>query len=152
MKLSEALIRRADAQTRIAQLRQRLSQSALVQEGERPPEDPKQLLKELDRLLGELTDLIKRINRTNSATEFDKDKTLTDALAERDTLLLERNVLAGLAQAAAHTQGRYSRSEVKYVPTVNVADIQKQMDDLARQHRELDTHIQELNWQVDLVE
>lgn len=152
MKLSEALIRRADAQTRIAQLRQRLNQSALVQEGERPPEDPKQLLKELDRLLGELTDLIKRINRTNSATQFDESKTLTDALAERDTLLLERNVLAGLAQAASHTQGRYSRSEVKYVPTVNVADIQKQMDDLARRHRELDTRIQELNWQVDLVE
>lgn len=152
MKLSEALIRRADAQTRIAQLRQRLSQSALVQEGERPPEDPKQLLKELDRLLVELTGLIKQINHTNSVTPFDAGKTLTDALAERDILILERTVLASLAQAAAHSQGRYSRSEVKYVPTVNVADIQKQMDGLARQHRELDTRIQELNWQVDLVE
>src|SRR5512144_1654858 len=120
MKLSEALIRRADAQTRIAQLRQRLAQSALVQEGERPPEDPKQLLKELDRLLGELTGLIKQINHTNSVTRFDEGKTLTDALAERDVLILERTVLASLAQAAAHSQGRYSRSEVKYVPTVNV--------------------------------
>ena len=40
MKLSEALVLRADIQKRIEQLRERLKTSALVQEGERPPEDP----------------------------------------------------------------------------------------------------------------
>ena len=37
MKLAEALIQRADCQKRIAQLRQRLTRSAKVQEGEQPP-------------------------------------------------------------------------------------------------------------------
>lgn len=37
MKLAEALVLRADLQRQIAQLRNRLTQSALVQEGETPP-------------------------------------------------------------------------------------------------------------------
>src|SRR5579883_1432346 len=58
MKLNEALALRADTQKRVMQLRERLRTSALVQEGEAPPEDPRELLAELDRLLGQLTDLV----------------------------------------------------------------------------------------------
>lgn len=152
MKLAEALIRRADTQKRIAQLRQRLNSNALVQEGEQPAEDPTRLLEELDRIVAELTALVKQINRTNIVTPFDPARTLTDALAERDSLMLERSVLAGLAQAAAVNMPRYSRSEVKYVSTVNVSAIQERVDDLARAHRELDTRIQELNWETALIE
>lgn len=50
MKIAEALIERADIQKRIEQLRDRLSNNALVQEGEEPAEDPTSLLSELDRL------------------------------------------------------------------------------------------------------
>jgi cell division protein FtsB len=152
MKLAEALILRADAQKRIQQLRERLNRSAKVQEGEQPPEDPQELLAELDRLAAELTVLVKQINRTNSATPFDSDITLTDALAERDALALRRSVLTGVIQMAAVQQNRYSRSEVKYFSTVSIADLQRQVDGLSRQYRELDARIQQLNWQVDLIE
>lgn len=152
MKLSEALIRRADLQTRIAQLRPRLNQNALVQEGDQPAEDPQELLADLRRMIDELTLLIRQINQTNAATRVDETRTLTDALAERDTLMLERSVLAGLAQAASVNMARYSRSEVRFVSTVDVADVQRQVDDLSRRYRELDTRIQELNWQTDLIE
>ena len=47
MKLAEALVLRADVQKRIRQMQSRLNQSALVQEGEQPPEDPQALLAEL---------------------------------------------------------------------------------------------------------
>ncbi|HEX6122745.1 MAG TPA: DIP1984 family protein, partial [Ktedonobacterales bacterium] len=70
MKLAEALALRADAQKRIEQMRERLRQSVLVQEGEQPPEDPRALLAELERLIAEMTDLIARINRTNLATRL----------------------------------------------------------------------------------
>lgn len=40
MKLAEALQERADLQKRIDQLEARIQSSALVQEGETPPEDP----------------------------------------------------------------------------------------------------------------
>jgi hypothetical protein len=152
MKLAEALIRRADAQKRIAQLRQRLNNSAMVQEGTEPAEDPARLLAELDRAIAEMTALVKQINKTNAVTPFDATRTITDVLAERDGILLERSVLQGLVQAATVTTQRYSRSEVKYFATINVAQVQDRIDDLARQHREMDTRIQELNWLVDLIE
>jgi hypothetical protein len=68
MRLAEALILRADRQKRIEQLRARLTMAAKVQEGEEPPENPTELIQELERVSDELLDLIRRINKTNSAT------------------------------------------------------------------------------------
>src|ERR671912_216042 len=67
MKLAEALANRADLQRRIEQMRGRLQKSALVQEGESPPEDPQELLEETERLVSELEGYLRRINRTNLA-------------------------------------------------------------------------------------
>jgi hypothetical protein len=152
MKLAEALILRADCQKRIAQLRARLLANAKIQEGDAPAETPQDLIAEFARVSRELLDLIKRINKTNSATAFAGTKTISDALAERDVLALERAAYVDLAQTAAITQDRYSRSEVKYIATINVAEIQKRADELAKNYRELDTRIQELNWQTELVD
>ena len=48
MKIGEALTLRSQLQIRFQQLRERLKASVLVQEGEKPPEDPEELLKELE--------------------------------------------------------------------------------------------------------
>lgn len=151
MRLAEALIERADAQKRIAQLQQRLARSAKVQEDEQPPEDPQALLAEVGQAIDDLTRLIQQINRTNAQTSFDDGRTLTDALAERDTLMMRRNVIAQVINAA-QAQPRYGRMEIKEFSTVNIAELQAQVDDLSRQYRELDTAIQQLNWTVDLIE
>jgi hypothetical protein len=150
MKLAEALILRADCQKRIEQLKQRLALSAKVQEGENPPENPGELINELERVANELLELIRKINRTNTLTQFQEGMRLSDALALRDTLMLKRNAYSGLAQAAYVVQDRYSKSEVKFYSTVNVAEIQKRVDELSKQHRELDARIQEVNWQTEL--
>lgn len=151
MKIAEALILRADCQKKIAQLRQRLSRSARVQEGEQPPENPQALLGELESNITELTSLIQRINRTNSNTALN-DGTLSDALAQRDTLSLKCSALSGLIQNASIVNTRYSQSEVKLVSTVDIAALQRQVDGLSREHRLLDAQIQQLNWNVELVE
>jgi uncharacterized protein DUF6847 len=151
MKLAEALIQRADAQKRLEQLRQRLNRSAKVQEGEQPPENPQELLLEVDTVITEITRLIQQINRTNASTPFDENRTLTDILAERDTLMLRRNVLATTINAAT-TQPRYGRMEIKEFPAINISELQKQIDDFSRQYRELDTAVQQLNWTIDLIE
>src|SRR5689334_12571881 len=124
MKLSEALILRADSQKRVEQLKQRLLRSAKIQEGDRSPENPHVLLEELERTLSTLMDLIKRINKTNSATEFEAGKTLSDGLAERDVLLMKRNAYSQLAEAASVVQNLYSRSEIKFLSTVEVPEMQ----------------------------
>ena len=153
MKLAEALILRAHCQKRIAQLKSRLLVNAKVQEGDAPAETPQELIAELGRVSTELLDLIKRINRTNSnsATAFAGRGTISDALAERDVLALQRAAYAELAQTAAISPGRFTRSEVKYISTINVAEIQKRADEMAKDYRDLDARIQELNWQTELV-
>lgn len=151
MKLAEALIQRADCQKKIAQLRQRLNRSAKVQEGEQPPENPQELLVELERAIADLTTLIQRINRTNSNTAFENGS-LSDALAQRDTLAIQRNALESLIQEASITHNRYSRSEVRFVSTVDIAVLQRQVDRTAQAYRLLDAQIQAHNWQIDVLE
>ena len=149
MKLAEALILRADLQKRLEQLRQRLGASALVQEGEQPPEDPEDLLRELDQVTDQLEDLIARINLTNAQAEKD-GKSLTELLARRDVLTQKISVLRSLTEAASKTVLRGSRMEVKIRSTVDVASLRRQCDDLSRDLRILDTAIQSANWLIDL--
>ena len=151
MKLAEALILRADCQKRFAQLKSRLLANAKVQEGDQAAEDPKALAAEIEGVADQLADLVKRINKTNSATLFAGNGTISDALVDRDVLALRRAVYTDLAQAAAFTQDRYTRSEVKYVRTIDVVEIQKRADDFAKNYRELDARIQEFNWLTELV-
>jgi hypothetical protein len=151
MKLAEALILRADHQKRLEQLKQRLIRAAKVQEGDKPPEEPSALLAEVERTADALLSLIQRINGTNAATPFD-DGRLSDALGRRDVLILRRTLYNDLAQAAVIQQTAYSKSEVRFKSTVDVAELQGRADDLARQVRELDARIQAMNWQVELLE
>ena len=141
MKLGEALINRADAQKRLQQLRERLTLSAKVQKGENPPEDPQLLLQELDRMLNTQKTLIQQINKTNSLTKLRSGKILSDALAERDAIALKRTILSELTKAASDIRPRFTRSEIKFYSTVDIKNMQQQIDDLAKQYRELDSHI-----------
>ncbi len=150
MKLAEALMQRADAKRRFDQLKARLLRNAKVQEGDRPAEEPMVLLAEVEQVTDTLVSLIQRINRTNVATHLDDGLTLADALALRDVLQLRQGVYGQLAEAAAVRQDRYSRTEVRYVSTVDGAAIQAQADALAMSARQLDAQIQAANWLVDL--
>ncbi|MGL4883304.1 MAG: DIP1984 family protein [Waterburya sp.] len=152
MKLAEALILRADSQKKIHQIQQRLIRSAKIQEGEEPPEQPQILLEELNNLMNQLTDLIQKINRTNSSTILDNNLSISDALAQRDNIQLKRSIYDSVVQTAASRQDRYGRSEIKYFSTVNIAELQTEIDRMARDYRELDTKIQQANWNTELVE
>lgn len=150
MRLGQALARRAELQSRLSELRERLEISTLVQEGDSPPEDPTELIEELDQVADELEQLIASINRTNTETELQPGTTLTDALARRDVLGLRHGALKAAADATAVHQARYSRSEIRMVRTFDVAEVRKRVDLLARERRQLDADIQAANWTVDL--
>lgn len=149
-KLAEALILRADCQKRLTQLEQRLLRNAKVQQGDQPTENPQALLGEINQVAGELTDWIQRINRTNIAVSLG-DKSLADALAQRDVLKLQQGIYRRLAEAASIVMNQYSRSEVRFESTVDVATIQKRADELAQAYRDLDAQIQAVNWTADLL-
>jgi hypothetical protein len=151
MKLAEALAERSDCQKRLDELKKRVLRSARVQEGEKPAEDSSELLAEIDYVFARLLELVTAINRTNAKTAFDAKQTISDAIAARDLFGKKRDMLAGVAEAASTRQDRYSKSEVKFVATVSIAELQKQVDSLSKQYREVDTRLQELNWNTELV-
>lgn len=150
MKLATALSERADLQRRIAELGTRLNNNAKVQEGEKPAEDPKALLEELNRDFVRLEELIARINHTNNVTEYE-GKTLTDYIAKRDCLKQKITIMRSFLDRSSEKVARYSKTEIKIMSTVEVAEIQKEVDSLSKALRETDEKIQELNWTTELI-
>ena len=150
MKLAEALQERADLGRGVQQLQQRLENNAMVQEGESPAEDPAELLAELDGCIGALEQIVARINLTNCRTVVE-GKSLTELLARRDALKLKLSAYRSLAQSASHLGHRGMRSEIKWLSTVNVRELQKRVDQLAKELRALDNAIQAANWATELI-
>ena len=150
MKLAEALIRRKALQQNVEQLRLRLVKVAKVQEGDTPAEQPQELLATLEADLQELQTLIVLINRTNLGATLADGTTLMEAIAHRDILKLRRGTLEALANSAVPTQDRFTHTELKYVPTVGVAELRKEVDRLSKASRELDAAIQAVNWTVEM--
>jgi hypothetical protein len=152
MKLGEALALRSQLQVKFQQLRERLKASAVVQEGEKPPENPKELLAELVSTADELERLIALINKTNLATTLrDGTTTLTEALARRDHLGWVQTAFHQVAETASGAQARYGKAELRIVRTVDVVELRQRADDFAKERRELDAQIQEVNWQSELI-
>lgn len=153
MKLAEALAARADTQRRLDELRSRIRDNATHQEGEDPAEDANALIQEAERIAVELTSLIRRINGTNAATQMEGIGTITDAIAERDGIAARRKLVADAADSASGRGSfRVIRSELRLVSTLDVPDLRRRADDLARQRRELDLRIQAADWATDVIE
>ncbi len=150
MKLAEALQERADLAMRIAQLHNRIRNNALVQEGERPAEDPAALLKELDICIARQEELMTRINLTNSQVEVD-GRPLTALLAKRDCLKNRLAILRDLVNTASQTAQRARNTELIISSAVDVPALQKQSDKLSRELRLTDNLIQQTNRLHDLM-
>ncbi|MBQ6194988.1 MAG: DIP1984 family protein [Prevotella sp.] len=151
MKLAEGLSNRKDLQMRIEQLKVRLLNNMKVQEGDKPAEQPADLMKELDTCLVQLEEMIYRINATNMKTVKD-GRTLTEMMAERDVLGKRLQVLREVFDRASQSQDRYGRNEIRYVTTIDVPALRKQIDTYSQQLRKLDMEIQTLNFSTDLEE
>jgi hypothetical protein len=150
MKLAEALQLRADLNRQIAQLRNRINNNALVQDGLTPNENPYELLKQLNSSINQLEELIFRINLTNCYTTVE-NMSLTQLMAQRDCLIIRINAYKDLVESASENTARATRTEILIKPTVEVKEIQKMVDSLSKQLRELDNKIQQINWLAELM-
>ena len=151
MKLAEALQERADLNRNIEQLKSRLENNVLVQEGETPAEAPETLKRELDAAVARLSYLISRINLTNSRVEVD-GQTLTELIARKDTLSLKIHVYRDVVCAGSQTSYRARNTEIKIKSAIVVADWQAEIDKMAKELRLLDNKLQENNWKTELIE
>jgi len=150
MKIAEALLLRADLKKKLASLRERVAANAVVQEMEKPHEDPAKLIKEAVAVLDELETVGLRIDAANQATTLPDGRRLAEAVARRDTLAQHHSLLQAAIAASRKEPDRYSMKEIKWVATLEVAKLQKQSDDLARQLREINVAIQATNWAADI--
>ena len=151
MKLAEALITRADLQKYVEQLKSRLLDNLKAQEGDQPAEQPTALLTELNNVLPQLESLIVRINLTNTRTMIE-DKTMTRLLAEKDILKKKLEIYRSAYSKAIIRNERYSRNEIRFVSTMDAESLQKKIDAMSKQYRELDMKIQQANWSTELAD
>lgn len=149
MKLAEALQERADNSRRIEQLRSRLINNALKQEGEEPAENPDELLKQLNECIEAQKKLIAAINLANARTEVN-GRALTEMIAERDMLNIQISAYRDLINEASMTYQRARNSEIRILSAVNVKELQKKADALSHELRVLDNTIQQTNWLSEL--
>lgn len=149
MKLGEALLYRSDLEKNLNQLSTRIKRNLVVQEGDKPSEDPQKLINQYRDELRQLRELIAAINHSNERTKF-QEATLTDALARRDVLRRTVYSFREFATVATVDGRMITRSEIKRQSTLNASELQKQTDRCSKELRELEIHLQEVNWTVDL--
>ena len=141
MKLAEALSVRKDLQNKIDQLEDRLKSIVKIQEGD--------LLSELQNAAVQLEDVIYRVNRTNLHAVID-GVPITKLIARKDVLTKEIGILRNVLKVASAQESRYSRNEIKYVRTIDTAELRKKVDRLSAELRRVDLRIQEANWMFEL--
>ena len=151
MKLAEALQERADLNRKIEELRRRLANVILVQEGEEPAEEPAELLKELNAAITRLEQLMAAINLTNCRTKAN-GMTLTALIARKDALMVKLSSYRDLVYNAAQNTNRARGTEIKVKSLLKAGDLQKVADQIAKEVRELDNLLQETNWKTKLIE
>jgi len=151
MKLAEALIVRADMQKKMLSLKARINSNVLVQEGDSPSEDPNVLMIEANHVAKQLQDLILQIHLTNAQAVLADGRTMVMALVERDSLLERHKLIMGAIENCKREPDRYSAREIKWKAVIPVASLQKQAEDLSAKIREVNTKMQEANWQIDLI-
>ncbi|MFB8623323.1 DIP1984 family protein [Enterococcus casseliflavus] len=150
MKLAEALLLRRDLNNRLFQLRNEISSSVLVQEGDTLDRSITELFKEYDEINQQYSELVVAINRKNATASLaDSALLLMEALEQREQL---RRKHALLTQALDETKAapRIGRNEIRLVRTIDTKTLTEQLNTTAKQLRELDGKIQQTNWLVDL--
>lgn len=150
MKLAEALLKRAELKQDCDRLLERILNNALVQDGDEPAENPEQLLPKYEASMQQLEELIQQINHTNSVTSFEGDETIADALARRSTLAARQRAYEQVYSQLQIQRNRFSATEIRFVRCLDPAVIQKSINKVCQEYRELDTKLQALNWTVEL--
>jgi predicted RNA binding protein with dsRBD fold (UPF0201 family) len=149
MKLAEALIKRRDLDTAVANLNLSLQENVKVLEGTKPFEDPLAIADQMQTLIDEQAKLIQKINKTNNRTVTDDGRTLDELITLREQLK-RRHKLFDSAYKHAFSNTR-SYNEIKYVIAVDMQMLKTKISASAKEFRELDNKIQAINWTTELV-
>ena len=113
-------------------------------------EDIAKLIAECFAVIAEQQALVLKIDVANAAAKLPDGRPLAAVLGQRDVLMQQHSVLKSAVDATHKEEDRYSPREIKWVPQIDVAATQKQMEDYSRKICELNVQIQETNRRVEL--
>ena len=148
MKLAEALLLRADLMKKIEHLQNRITPVLIVSDDKLPQEDPDKLMAQLRKAIQDLETLIIRINKTNNETYIEGEGFLMEALAKRDSLKILSEKLRYIRYAAQINNS----GDKNLITTIDIKNLQIEMDQTGRAFREIDSKIQEINWLTELID
>ena len=148
MKLAEALLLRADLMKKIEHLQNRITPVLIVSDDKLPQEDPDKLMAQLRKAIQDLETLIIRINKTNNETYIEGEEFLMEALAKRDSLKILSEKLRYIRYAAQINNS----GDKNLKTTIDIKNLQIEMDQTGRAFREIDSKIQEVNWLTELID
>ncbi|HLW15715.1 MAG TPA: DIP1984 family protein [Flavobacteriaceae bacterium] len=148
LKLAEGLLLRSDLLKKIEHLQNRIRPVLVVSNDRTPQEDPNKLLAQLRSAIQELETLVIRINKTNNETQVEGEGLLMEALAKRDALKMLSEKLRNIRYAAQID----NTGDTELKTTIDIKNLQIEMDQAGRAFRELDSKIQEINWLTELKE
>ena len=95
-------------------------------------------------------DIKTRISQLHSRLN-DNAKVQEGETPAEDALSLELSIMRDFLQQASQRIDRYSKTEIKILPTVDVTAMQKTVDAKSKELRQLDAAIQKLNWNTMLI-
>ena len=113
-----------------------------------PQEDPDKLMAQLRKAIQDLETLIIRINKTNNETYIEGEGFLMEALAKRDSLKILSEKLRYIRYAAQINNS----GDKNLKTTIDIKNLQIEMDQTGRAFREIDSKIQEINWLTELID
>ena len=154
MKLAQLLNHRADLQKRMKDLKQRINRNLLVQEGEKPAEQPDELICIFTNISYQWREIVQVINMVNNQpiNATPGGTTLSEMVVMRDHLKMLYNMASEAHAGLSPRMDRFMRSEIKQVPSIEADKIRKTCDGYARDLRKLDDDIQEYNWSIEVPE
>jgi hypothetical protein len=130
-----------------------IEENVRLPEDEEPAASVENLTKQYEANMIRLTELIRRINRTNCLTEMEGG-TITDAIARRDCLDSQIRAFTEIYnKVTSHDRDRFDNGEVrvKYVRHMDSRTLKNRLDHLSQEFRILDTALQGMNWAAELL-
>ncbi|CAK7903479.1 hypothetical protein CAAN1_09S02300 [[Candida] anglica] len=178
MKVAAALRLKNDYNLQLIALKHRIMSNLVVEEGQEPDESPKKLIALYHQVSQNYQALVTKINLHNSSTTVEypsyhdnyksghligdlfsndlppdlvsKEKYIVQALVERESLKAEIQTFRSILDRSKVS--RSSTRDILKVAVLDVQQLQKKIDTMAKFLRIMDAKIQEHNWLQDLKE
>jgi len=155
MKLGEALATRVELQNNIKRISDRIKINLTVQEGEKPAEDPAELLQLFERLQNELGTLTAKIKDFNERTVVD-GSTLADMLVQQRHLMRMTTVYNALtatfSRSTVYTGSSWDKAQAGIVmkPMLAATELQERAAWFGAKLKQLDAKLQETSWKLTI--